>query len=96
MKLAMVPETAKLIFSDESNYPNVSVNNVYLFPGIPELFLRSFKALSAKLFKSGDTTFYTKVIYVNLTEDKIAEELGRLASEFPDVQVGSYPKLFHE
>jgi molybdopterin-biosynthesis enzyme MoeA-like protein len=33
---------------------------------------------------------------VNLTEDKIAEELGRLASEFPDVQVGSYPKLFHE
>jgi FAD synthetase len=96
MKLAMVPETAKLIFSDESNYPNVSVNNVYLFPGIPELFLRSFKALSPKLFKSGDTTFYTKVIYVNLTEDKIAEELGRLASEFPDVQVGSYPKLFHE
>jgi FAD synthetase len=91
-----VPETAKLIFSDESNYPNVSVNNVYLFPGIPELFLRSFKALSAILFKSGDTTFYTKVIYVNLTEDKIAEELGRLASEFPDVQVGSYPKLFHE
>lgn len=91
-----VPQTAKLFFSDDSNYPNVVVENVYMFPGIPELFQRSFLSLCPKLFKSEDTVFHCAAIYVNLTEDKIAEELGRLAKEFPDVQVGSYPKLFHK
>ncbi|XP_008198295.1 FAD synthase [Tribolium castaneum] len=96
MKLAMVPESAKLTFSDQTNYPNVSVENVYMFPGIPELFRRSFLTLSSKLFKSDDTVFHCKALYVNLTEDKIADELGKLAADFPDVQVGSYPKLFHK
>ncbi|XP_063929923.1 FAD synthase-like [Zophobas morio] len=95
MKLAMVPETAKLTFTSEFAYPVVSVENVYMFPGIPELFLKSFKSVGAQLFKGGNVTFYSKVIYVTLTEDKIADELGRLAGTFPDVHVGSYPQLFH-
>ncbi|RZC40960.1 FAD synthase-like, partial [Asbolus verrucosus] len=94
MKLARVPQCANLNFSDQGNYPNVQVENVYLFPGIPQLFVRSFDSLSAKLFKSDGSSFYTKCIYVNVTEDKIADQLSRLVAAFPDVQVGSYPKLY--
>ncbi|KAJ8915065.1 hypothetical protein NQ315_014320 [Exocentrus adspersus] len=99
MKLALIPRSSKLNYNDRVRglkmaYPTVSVNNVYMFPGIPELLIKSFSNLKDSLFKSNNK-FYTKSIYFNVTEDKIAEPLHTLVAEYPDVQFGSYPKLFH-
>ncbi|KAF2879981.1 hypothetical protein ILUMI_26192 [Ignelater luminosus] len=96
MKLARVPKSAKLTYlkTAKLNYPNVRVRNVYMFPGIPQLFERSFDMLSSTLFQS-PCKFYTKYVYFNVTEDKIAKALDSLVKEFPDVLIGSYPQLFH-
>ncbi|XP_018567110.1 FAD synthase-like isoform X2 [Anoplophora glabripennis] len=98
MKLAYVPESARLNFigvkGQKMIYPNVSVNNVYMFPGIPELLIKSFNNLKEILFKS-NKKFYSKMVYFNITEDKIAEVLQVLVEEYPEVQFGSYPKLLH-
>ncbi|KAJ8933337.1 hypothetical protein NQ314_014049 [Rhamnusium bicolor] len=94
-----IPKSAKLTFNAgivgiKMTYPNVSVKNVYMFPGIPELLVKSFNILKDALFKSNNK-FYSKCIYFNLTEDKIVEVLYVLVKEYPDVQFGSYPKFFH-
>lgn len=65
-----------------------------MFPGIPQLFERSFDMLSPILFQS-PCKFYTKYVYFNVTEDKIAKALDSLVKEFPKVLIGSYPQLFH-
>lgn len=64
-----------------------------MFPGIPQLLQKSFDILSSTLFRSSER-FYTKTIYFNVTEDKIAGALGSVVQEFPDVFIGSYPKMF--
>lgn len=75
-------------------YPTVSINNVYMYPGIPELLVKSFTNMKETLFKS-NKKFYSKFVYFNITEDKIAKVLQILVDEYPDVQFGSYPKLLH-
>ncbi|KAF5286719.1 hypothetical protein FQR65_LT12472 [Abscondita terminalis] len=100
MKLARVPQSAVLNYVDDEvsnrkSYPNVSVKNVYIFPGIPQLFERSFDSLASVLFKSSNK-FYTRVVYFNVTEDKIAKALMVIAQEYPNVLVGSYPELFNK
>lgn len=74
------------------NYPNVSVKNVYMFPGIPQLLQKLFTRLSTKLFVSNEK-FFKKVVYFNVTEKLLVVVLNRLVKEFPDVVFGSYPEL---
>ncbi|CAG9865388.1 unnamed protein product [Phyllotreta striolata] len=100
MKMAYIPQQAKLLFRHDDFqepmlYPNVSVQNVYMFPGIPELLRKSFNCVKGAYFKSPER-FYTKRLYVNLPESQIVRILDKIVRENPDVQVGSYPKLFNE
>ncbi|KAK5644533.1 hypothetical protein RI129_005833 [Pyrocoelia pectoralis] len=99
MKLARVPQSSKLTFPDDDgerrmNYPNISVRNVFIFPGIPQLCERSFDKLCSRLFET-DHKFYTKNVYFNVTEDQIANALTLIVAEHPNVLVGSYPELFN-
>lgn len=75
-----------------TKYPNISVHNVYMFPGIPQLLEKSFEILSEGLFRSHQR-FYRKHIYLNLKEHQIVKTLDLLVNEFPQICVGSYPKL---
>lgn len=95
MKLAFIPKSAKLTFdASKMNYPNISVKNVYVFPGIPELFVKSVDALANVLFKS-DCKFHTKVLYFNVTENILMNTMDVIVKTFPEVSVGSYPELFN-
>uniref|UniRef100_A0A1Y1LCC3 MoaB/Mog domain-containing protein n=3 Tax=Photinus pyralis TaxID=7054 RepID=A0A1Y1LCC3_PHOPY len=99
MKLARVPKSSKLTFAQEdgelrTHYPNVSVRNVYMFPGIPQLCERLFDKLSGQLFETTNQ-FYTRNVYFNVTEEKIANALSLVVAEYPGVLIGSYPELFN-
>jgi len=97
MKLAFVPKSSKLHYlttsGDKLAYPNVSVRNVYMFPGVPELLQRTILKAGPLLFKSNHK-FFTKSLYSSLPEHKLLNEIKQLAKEFPDVELGCYPKLF--
>ncbi|CAH1122537.1 unnamed protein product [Ceutorhynchus assimilis] len=97
MKLAHVPKSSKLNYKTKSgsklNYPNVSIHNVYMFPGIPELLKKSMLEAGSVLFKS-DKKFFSRHFYCNLPEHEIVTELQQVVNEFPDVQFGCYPKMF--
>lgn len=64
MKLCTVPESTKLIFDASGakfKYPVVSVKNVFVLPGIPQLFERVIPSLVSSWAANGrnrDNNFY--------------------------------------
>ncbi|XP_028130250.1 FAD synthase [Diabrotica virgifera virgifera] len=99
MKMAYIPQSAKLNFKSNITpeplvYPNISVRNVYIFPGIPELMMKTFSSVKATIFQSKEQ-FFTKCLYLKSKESDVVQILNKVVLEFPDVQFGSYPKLFN-
>lgn len=101
MKLAHVPKSAKLNFGfDEARgrhtlYPCVSVNNVYIFPGVPELMERLFTILYKDLFGNRNKHAHVKELYLSANEVAVTEKLNQAVKLFPTVSFGSYPKFYH-
>lgn len=94
-----VPKSSVLIYGRDKSgtktaYPTVSVKNVFVFPGIPQLFKKSFDIICENVFRS-QSKFYTKYIYLNIAEHQIVRALDVLIQEFPLVCIGSYPTLSH-
>ncbi|XP_052653626.1 FAD synthase [Harpia harpyja] len=97
MKLARVPESSYLNYSMDRctggtfKYPLVSVRNVYIFPGIPALMERALDGLT-HLFRSEQTRFHTRTIYVAADEILITPVLDQADATFQGhVSLGSYP-----
>jgi len=66
------------------------VENVHVFPGIPKLFEKKF--LSVRHRFSGVPIELTR-IDVDRYESDIAESLNELLREFPELMLGSYPRI---
>ena len=90
LKMAEVPEGTELVFGDEMNFPAVKVDNIYVLPGIPELFRSKFLALKSRFVVD---PYHLRVIYTCAVESSIADYLNATLAAFPELQLGSYPKL---
>lgn len=90
LKMAEVPEGADLLYGEERSFPVVKVENIYILPGIPELFRTKFLALKPRFVAD---PFYLHVIYTSEGESSLATSLNATMAEFPDLLLGSYPKL---
>ena len=93
LKMAQVPEGAVLLGSGDLWFPLVIVENVYIFPGIPELLKKKFDSVRDR-FRG--VPFVLRHVYVTRRESDIAESLHELLTEFPELALGSYPKLTEE
>ncbi len=93
VKMAAIPEGATLIDAGDLWFPVVVVENVHIFPGIPELLRQKFEAIRLR-FKG--VPFVLKRVFVRKRESDIAETLNELLGDFPDLQLGSYPKIAQE
>ncbi len=90
LKMAMVPTGATLIDASDKWFPLVVVENVYIFPGIPEGLHRKFESAVDRF--SG-VPYVLRRVYVKRNESEIVETLNALLEAFPDLILGSYPKL---
>uniref|UniRef100_A0A8D0G6L3 Flavin adenine dinucleotide synthetase 1 n=1 Tax=Sphenodon punctatus TaxID=8508 RepID=A0A8D0G6L3_SPHPU len=97
MKLARVPTSSRLNYGTDkrtglpSQYPLVSVRNVYVFPGIPGLLERALEGLE-HLFRNEKAHFYSCQLYVNADETLLAPVLERANTRFRrHTSLGSYP-----
>lgn len=93
LKMAQVPAGATLIDSGDLWFPLVVVENVYIFPGIPELLRKKFESARDR-FRG--IPFVLKRVYVTRMESEIAEHLHGLLEEFPELHLGSYPRIQEE
>jgi FAD synthetase len=90
MRMAEVPEGAEVIAIEGMAFPPIVVRNVYIFPGIPELLRRKFEAIRDRF---RDRPFLIRRVYVRAEECLIADHLTEVDAAFPDVQIGSYPRI---
>ncbi|XP_023569541.1 FAD synthase isoform X3 [Octodon degus] len=96
-KLSLVPSSARLHYGTDPHtgrpfrFPLVSVRNVYLFPGIPELLRRVLEGLKG-LFQNTAVQFHSRELYVAADEASIAPILAEAQAHFQGkLGLGSYP-----
>ncbi|HTY54243.1 MAG TPA: hypothetical protein VMB26_03530, partial [Candidatus Binataceae bacterium] len=92
LKMAQVPEGAVLNLGGDVDFPTVQVENVYMLPGIPELFEAKMSALMPRF---ASDPYFLRAIYTQAGEGTIAEYLNSCLERFPQLLLGSYPKIRH-
>lgn len=90
LRMANVPEGAELVRNAEVPWPTLVMDNVFVLPGVPEIFQLKLGIILARL--RGDAPFTTHAVYTRCDEGTIADLLARLAADYPDVTIGSYLK----
>ena len=93
LKMAQIPGGAMLLDSGDLWFPLVVVKNVYIFPGVPELLRKKFESCRER-FRG--VPFVLKRVYVKQRESDLAEGLHELLKEFPELLLGSYPRVREE
>lgn len=90
LKMAEIPEGAILNHVSDLWFPTIQLENVYILPGVPQLFEPKLKMLAAR-FRSDP--FFMRTIYTSATESVIAAHLNECMARYPELMLGSYPKF---
>jgi molybdopterin-biosynthesis enzyme MoeA-like protein len=88
--MAKVPAGAILIDSDDKWFPLVVVENVYIFPGIPEGLRRKFESACDRF---DGVPYVLKRVYVKRSESDIVETLNALLESCAAVVLGWLPTI---
>lgn len=89
LKMAEIPEGAKLIYNPVSAAPGFIMENVYVMAGIPSIMQAMFDSIKGDL--KGGPKILSKTLTVYLTEGQLADGMTRIQSHYPEVEIGSYP-----
>ncbi len=90
LRMADVPEGAALIYSSDLKYPVMACRNVYILPGVPDLFRSKFIAIRERFRVA---PFHLRIIHTLEDEFDIAIRLQNIADAHPTVAIGSYPNF---
>ncbi|MGO9607551.1 MAG: competence/damage-inducible protein A [Candidatus Binataceae bacterium] len=90
LKMAEVPEGAILNEAGDIRFPTVQIENVYVLPGIPQLFEAKLNALKPRF---ATDPYFIRTIYTTATEGVIAEHLNACLAQYPELMLGSYPRI---
>lgn len=90
LRMADLPEGAVLLGADRAWFPVIVVENVYVFPGVPEILVQKFERIKERF---RDRPFHLVRVFLRADEGKVADLLRDLADGHPDLRVGSYPTM---
>jgi FAD synthetase len=90
LRMAQVPDGAVLNDAGDIRFPTVQIENVYVLPGIPQLFEAKLRALSTRF---ATDPYFMRAIYLSANEGVIAEHLNDCMRNFPELMLGSYPRI---
>ena len=88
LRMADVPDGARLIGGPGLWFPVIVVQNVFIFPGVPEIFQRKFRQIR-EMFR--EKPYYLRQVFLRADEGQIAAILNDVLERFPDLLLGSYP-----
>lgn len=89
LRMARIPEGARLIDNPISRAPGFSIGNVHVMAGVPNIF----EAMLAGVLQgiAGGDPLLSQTLRVMRGEGEIAAPLAALAAEYPALSFGSYP-----
>ena len=88
--MARIPEGARLVASPAIPWPTVVMRNVWVLPGVPEVFQMKLPHIRGEL--GGDAPFFSLAVFTRLDEGDIKPLLDRVVAAHGAVEIGSYPK----
>ncbi|HXV26186.1 MAG TPA: molybdopterin-binding protein [Alphaproteobacteria bacterium] len=89
LRMAHVPEGARLIDNPISAAPGFQIGNVLVLAGVPAVMQAMFEGIRHRL--AGGRTMLSRAIAAYLGEGVIATDLGALQARYEDLEIGSYP-----
>ena len=87
-RMAMVPEGAVIHTDSRTMWPLTQVRNVFVLPGVPQLFANQLRAVVAR-FDGQPIALST--LYLRCGEGEVAAHLEAVLQAEPAVALGSYP-----
>ncbi|MBT9384116.1 competence/damage-inducible protein A [Pseudooceanicola sp. CBS1P-1] len=89
LRMARIPEGATLIDNPVSIAPGFTVENVHVMAGVPSVFEAMVASTLPKL--TGGQPLLSQSLRIDRGEGEIAGPLRKLAEEYTDLSIGSYP-----
>jgi len=89
LRMARIPEGAKLIKNKISGAPGFIIKNVFVMAGVPQIFEAMVQEISLDLEPM--EPILSKTIKIFKKESEISERLWQYANRYKDISIGSYP-----
>ncbi len=89
-KMLIFPYPCKIFFSKSLFLPLITVKNVYILPGEPKLFQDILYDIKHNF---NGPKKRRELIYTQKSENEIAILLEQFQLKYPDISIGSYPKI---
>lgn len=93
LRFADVPEGALLRHAPDVAWPTPVVENVWILPGVPEVFRMKLSTLRA--WVQGPRPFFTRALVLTQDEVDLKDALDAVVAAHASVTIGSYPALFN-
>lgn len=91
MRMAKMPVTARLIDNPVSRAPGFYVENVFVMAGVPKIMQAMMMSLDGVL--TPGRIRHSLSLPIALPESKIAGAMTEAMKQWPNVAIGSYPKM---
>ena len=89
-RMARIPHGASVVANPVSGAPGFQTGNVFTLAGVPQVARAMLEDIGPRL-ETGAVVHKITIRGTGLREGDIAEPLGQLAKEMPQVSFGSYP-----
>ncbi|GAC1352978.1 MAG: molybdopterin-binding protein [Polyangiales bacterium] len=109
LRMAVVPDGTELVSEMEGDdsdvvhidgkrtpWPAILVRNVFVLPGIPQVFQMKLSAVRARLRKTHPhaVAYLSLSVFTDMDEGHLKHLLDAVVAQFTDVEVGSYPAWY--
>lgn len=91
LRMARIPEGGTLIANSVSAAPGFRIGNVHVMAGVPVIMRAMLESIAPTL--QGGRKVHSITVKCGVGEGNIGAPLAALQQRFPDVKMGSYPRM---
>jgi molybdopterin-biosynthesis enzyme MoeA-like protein len=87
LRMALLPEKIDVYWTDDLWVPLVKIQNVYILPGVPEIYTQMLSGNIEKILEDkGTHKLVRHLVYTDLPEGDYSKRLREIAHDFKDVR----------
>jgi len=90
LRMARIPDGARLASNAHMPWPAIIMRNVWVLPGVPEIFQAKMPLVRDLI--GADKPFVSLAVHTTLDEGALKPMLDQVVRDHSDVEIGSYPR----